>query len=170
MNKQCECWAKWNSRVNELSVDFLQVYSEKGGRGAGIESSLRRNTSYDQKSTVSPKICKVALLKRSIESAKTALDPNESDLRLRNKDMDQFVLRSFNTLSHDQEISAVQIASSFATKTQPPRITTILCRLISGCSGNMGHECTIGGRLFWCHWGWTMYLSNRRWCPDKSFW
>jgi hypothetical protein len=88
MNKQCECWAKWNSRVNELSVGFLQVYSEKGRRGAGIESSLRRNTSCDQKPTVSPKICKVALLKRSIEGAKTALDPNESDLRLRNKDMD----------------------------------------------------------------------------------
>jgi hypothetical protein len=35
-------------------------------------------------------LLKAALLKRSIEGAKTALDPNEADLRIRNKDMDQF--------------------------------------------------------------------------------
>jgi len=33
-------------------------------------------------------------------------------MRIRKKDMDQFALRCFNTLSHDREISGVQIASS----------------------------------------------------------
>jgi hypothetical protein len=52
------------------------------------------------------------LLKRSIEKAKTALEPNADDLRIRKKDMDQFALWCFNTLSHDREISGVQIANS----------------------------------------------------------
>ena len=71
-------------------------------------------TNYATKDDISPAqiLLKAALLKRSIEGAKAALDPNEADLRIRNKDMDQFALRSFNTLSHDQEISPVQIASS----------------------------------------------------------
>jgi hypothetical protein len=75
-------------------------------------------TNYATKDDVSPSqiLLKVALLRRSIEGAKAALDPNEADLRIKNKGMDQFALRSFNTLSHDQEISAVQIASSLLQK------------------------------------------------------
>jgi hypothetical protein len=75
-------------------------------------------TNYATKDDISPAqiLLKAALLKRSIEGAKAALDPNEADLRIKNKDMDQFALRSFNTLSHDQEISAVQIASSLLQK------------------------------------------------------
>jgi len=55
---------------------------------------------------------RLALLKRTIDSAKAALDPTADDLRIRMKDMDQFALRCFNTLSHDREISGVQIANS----------------------------------------------------------
>jgi hypothetical protein len=75
-------------------------------------------TNYATKDDVSPSqiLLKAALLRRSIEGAKAALDPNDADLRIRSKGMDQFALRSFNTLSHDQEISAVQIASSLLQK------------------------------------------------------
>ena len=74
-------------------------------------------TNYATKDDVSPSqiLLKAALLRRSIEGAKAALDPKEADLRIKNKGMDQFALRSFNTLSHDQEISAVQL---LAAKTQ----------------------------------------------------
>jgi hypothetical protein len=60
-------------------------------------------TNYATKDDVSPCqiLLKAALLRRSIEGAKAALDPNEADLRIKNKGMDQFALRSFNTLSHD---------------------------------------------------------------------
>ena len=62
-------------------------------------------TNYATKDDISPlqMLLKAALLKKSIEDAKAALDPNEADLRIRNKDMDQFALRSFNSLCHDQE-------------------------------------------------------------------
>ena len=40
------------------------------------------------------------------------MDPTADDLRISMKDMDQFALRCFNTLSHDREISGVQIANS----------------------------------------------------------
>jgi Helitron helicase-like domain at N-terminus/PIF1-like helicase len=71
-------------------------------------------TNYATKDDVSPQqiLVKAALLKRTIESAKAAVDPTADDLRIRMKDMDQFALRCFNTLSHDREISGVQIASS----------------------------------------------------------
>jgi hypothetical protein len=71
-------------------------------------------TNYATKDDVSPlqMLLKAALLRRSIEKAKTTLSPDATDLRLRKKDMDQFALRCFNSLSHDREISGVQIASS----------------------------------------------------------
>jgi hypothetical protein len=71
-------------------------------------------TNYATKDDVSPyqMLLKAALLKQSIEKAKATLTPDANDLRIRKKDMDQFALRCFNTLSHDREISGVQIASS----------------------------------------------------------
>jgi hypothetical protein len=71
-------------------------------------------TNYTTKDDVSPyqMLVKAALLKQSIEKAKATLTPDANDLRIRKKDMDQFALRCFNTLSHDREISGVQIASS----------------------------------------------------------
>ncbi|PVH69294.1 hypothetical protein DL98DRAFT_505961, partial [Cadophora sp. DSE1049] len=71
-------------------------------------------TNYATKDDISPyqMLVKAALLKRSIEQAKVTLTPDANDLRIRKKDMDQFALRCFNTLSHDREISGVQIASS----------------------------------------------------------
>src|SRR5436190_4886377 len=71
-------------------------------------------TNYATKDDVSPyqMLVKAALLKQSIEKAKATLTPNAEDLRIQNKDMDQFTLRCFNSLSHDREISGVQIANS----------------------------------------------------------
>ena len=71
-------------------------------------------TNYATKDDVSPQqmLIKAALLKRSIEKAKSTLTPDAIDLRIRKKDMNQFALRCFNSLSHDREISGVQIASS----------------------------------------------------------
>jgi hypothetical protein len=69
---------------------------------------------YATKDDVSPfqMLVNASLLKQSIEKAKATLTPDANDLRIRKKDMDQFALRCFNTLSHDREISGVQIASS----------------------------------------------------------
>ncbi|KAH7305355.1 hypothetical protein BKA65DRAFT_415803 [Rhexocercosporidium sp. MPI-PUGE-AT-0058] len=66
-------------------------------------------TNYATKDDVSPyqMLVKAALLKQSIEKAKATLTPDANDLRIRKKDMDQFALRCFNTLSHDREISGV---------------------------------------------------------------
>lgn len=71
-------------------------------------------TNYATKDDISPyqMLVKAALLKQMIEKAKDALTPDASDLRIRKKDMDQFALRCSNTLSHDREVSGVQIASS----------------------------------------------------------
>ncbi len=57
-------------------------------------------------------LVKAALLKQSIEKAKATQTPDAADMRFRKMDMDQFALRCFNTLSHDREISGVQIANS----------------------------------------------------------
>jgi hypothetical protein len=57
-------------------------------------------------------LVKAALLKQAIEKAKATLTLDADDLRIRKKDMDQFTLRCFNTLSHNREISGVQITSS----------------------------------------------------------
>ena len=56
-------------------------------------------------------IIKAVLLKQSIEKAKSTLTLDAIDLQIRKKDIDQFALRCFNSLSHDWEVSGVQIAS-----------------------------------------------------------
>jgi hypothetical protein len=71
-------------------------------------------TNYATKDDVSPWqiVAKAALLKQSIEKAKVAEPPTATDLRLREKGVNNFALRCFNALSHDREISGVQVASS----------------------------------------------------------
>src|SRR5438045_337225 len=71
-------------------------------------------TNYATKDDVSPyqMLVKAALLRQSIEKAKATLTPNAKELRIQKKDMDHFALRCFNSLSHDREISGVQIANS----------------------------------------------------------
>ena len=56
-------------------------------------------------------VAKAALLKQSIEKAKVAEPPTRTDLRLREKGVHNFELHYFNALSHDREISGVQVAS-----------------------------------------------------------
>lgn len=70
-------------------------------------------TNYATKDDVSPwqMVAKAALLKQSIEKAKVADPPTATDLRLREKGVNNFALRCFNALSHDREISGVQVAS-----------------------------------------------------------
>ncbi|KAK4936123.1 hypothetical protein LTR66_015377, partial [Elasticomyces elasticus] len=71
-------------------------------------------TNYATKDDVSPwqMVAKAALLKQRIERAEAAELPTRTDLRLREKGLDNFALRCFNTLSHDREISGVQVAST----------------------------------------------------------
>ncbi|KAF9884384.1 hypothetical protein FE257_001840 [Aspergillus nanangensis] len=70
-------------------------------------------TNYATKDNVSSwqMVAKAALLKQSIENAKVAEPPTATDLRLRDKGVNNFALRCFNALSHDREISGVQVAS-----------------------------------------------------------
>jgi hypothetical protein len=51
-------------------------------------------------------------LKQAIEKAKAADPPTANDLRLRERNMDNFALRCFNSLAHDREVSGVQVAST----------------------------------------------------------
>lgn len=71
-------------------------------------------TNYAAKDDVSPwqMVAKAGLLKQALEKAKVADPPTAADLRLREKGMDDFALRCFNTLAHDREISGVQVAST----------------------------------------------------------
>jgi hypothetical protein len=78
-------------------------------------SLIYYTTNYATKDDVSPQqmLVKAALLKQSIEKARSTLKPDANDLRIRNSNiMDHFELRCFNILSHDREISGVQIAST----------------------------------------------------------
>lgn len=70
-------------------------------------------TNYATKDDVSPWqiVAKAALLKQRIERARAAQSPTITDLRLQQTGFDNFALRCFNTLSHDREISGVQVAS-----------------------------------------------------------
>ncbi|KAJ5111789.1 hypothetical protein NUU61_001419 [Penicillium alfredii] len=70
-------------------------------------------TNYATKDDVSPWqiVAKAALLKQRIERAQAAESPTTTDLRLQKTGLDNFALRCFNTLSHDREISGVQVAS-----------------------------------------------------------
>ena len=87
-------------------------------------------TNYATKDDVSPEqlLAKAALLKQSIEKAKTTEAPTPSDLRLREKGMDKFAQRCFNTLACDREISGVQVAS---TLLQLPTFYTVNSNFIS---------------------------------------
>lgn len=69
-------------------------------------------TNYATKDDVSPwqMVAKGALLKQAIEKAKRADPSTATDLRLQEKDMDNFALRCFNSLAHDREVSGVQVA------------------------------------------------------------
>jgi hypothetical protein len=71
-------------------------------------------TNYATKDDVSSLqiVLKAALLRQSIDVAKTTESPTATDLRLREKGMDSFALRCFNALSHDREVSGVQVAST----------------------------------------------------------
>jgi hypothetical protein len=71
-------------------------------------------TNYATKDDVSPwqVLAKTALLKQSVDQAKLTEHPTPTELRLRDKGMDNFALRCFNTLSRDREISGVQVAST----------------------------------------------------------
>ena len=70
-------------------------------------------TNYATKHDVSQYqlILTAAILRQSLENAKTAAEPSESQLRIRDRDMDKFALRAFNRLSCDREISGPQAAS-----------------------------------------------------------
>jgi hypothetical protein len=57
-------------------------------------------------------VLKAALLKESAEKAKTTATPNITELRLREANPANFLLRCFNALALDREVSGVQIASS----------------------------------------------------------
>ncbi|KAJ5198759.1 uncharacterized protein N7498_007876 [Penicillium cinerascens] len=71
-------------------------------------------TNYATKDDVSPchMVTKAALLKQMIEHAAAAPTPSTVDIRLRQRGMDKFALRCFNSLSQDREISGVQVAST----------------------------------------------------------
>jgi hypothetical protein len=71
-------------------------------------------TNYATKDDVSPwqMAAKAALLKQMIDRASSDPTPSTADLRLRQRGMDNFALRCFNSLSQDREISGVQVASS----------------------------------------------------------
>ncbi|KAJ5664585.1 hypothetical protein N7507_005316 [Penicillium longicatenatum] len=71
-------------------------------------------TNYATKDDVSPwqLIAKGALLKQAIEKAKAADPSTANDLWLRERNMDNFALRCFNSLAHDREVSGVQVAST----------------------------------------------------------
>lgn len=56
-------------------------------------------------------VTKAALLKQMIERASEAPAPTTADSRLRQRGMDKFALRCFNSLSQDREMSGVQVAS-----------------------------------------------------------
>jgi hypothetical protein len=57
-------------------------------------------------------VTKAALLRQAIDRAKVAVPPTATDLRLRERGMDKFALRCFNSLAQDREVSGVQAAST----------------------------------------------------------
>jgi hypothetical protein len=71
-------------------------------------------TNYATKDDVSPSqiVTKAALLKQAIDRASSTPAPSLADVRLRQKGMDKFALRCFNSLAQDREVSGVQVAST----------------------------------------------------------
>src|SRR5204862_521258 len=93
-------------------------FIERTGRDVSIdEEALRVFERYRWKA---------ALLKQSIEKAKATQTPDAADMRFREIDMDKFALRCFNTLSHDREISGVQIANSLLQLPTYTNLVTIV--------------------------------------------
>ena len=87
-------------------------------------------TNYATKDDISPEqmLAKAALLKQSIEKARVAEHPTAAETRLREKGMDQFALRCFNTLANHRKISGVQVAN---TLLQYPDSYTVGSRFFS---------------------------------------
>ena len=56
-------------------------------------------------------ILAAAMLKHTVEAAKTVSDFSERQLRIRHQDMNKFTLQVFNHLSEDCKISDSQVAS-----------------------------------------------------------
>src|SRR5205814_2652215 len=56
-------------------------------------------------------ILAAAMLKHTVEAAKTVSDFSERQLRIRHQDMNKFTLQVFNHLSEDHKISGSQAAS-----------------------------------------------------------
>ncbi|KAJ5370019.1 uncharacterized protein N7496_006111 [Penicillium cataractarum] len=71
-------------------------------------------TNYATKDDISPcqMVTKAALLKQMIERAAAAPAPTSADSRLRQRGLNNFALRCFNSLSQDREVSGVQVASA----------------------------------------------------------
>jgi len=57
-------------------------------------------------------LLKAVLLKKTTEKAKATSTPDATNLQLQQQDLNQSLLRRFNSLSHDWEISSVQIVST----------------------------------------------------------
>ena len=57
-------------------------------------------------------LLKAVLLKETTEKEKATSTPDATNLQLQQQDLNQFLLRCFNSLSQDREISGVQIAST----------------------------------------------------------
>lgn len=57
-------------------------------------------------------VAKAVLLKQAIDRANSTSLPNTADSRFREKGMNKFALRCFNSLSQDREVSGVQVAST----------------------------------------------------------
>jgi hypothetical protein len=72
-------------------------------------SLLYHITNYATKDDVSPgqMVTKAALLKQAIDRARSTSIPSLADSRLRERGMDKFALRCFNSLSQDREVSGV---------------------------------------------------------------
>ncbi|KAL2801994.1 hypothetical protein BJX63DRAFT_426386 [Aspergillus granulosus] len=71
-------------------------------------------TNYATKDDISPlqMVTKAALMKQAIDHANNTQAPTTIDLQLRQRGMDNFALRCFNSLSQDCEVSGVQVAST----------------------------------------------------------
>jgi hypothetical protein len=71
-------------------------------------------TNYATKDDISPlqMVTKAALLKQAINQANTTQSPTTTQMRLRQRGMDNFTLCCFNSLSQDRKVSRVQVAST----------------------------------------------------------
>ncbi|KAI2734368.1 hypothetical protein DTO013F2_10324 [Penicillium roqueforti] len=103
-----------SSKIDDLGVIHLaRNHPWVNPWNPSIASCLRSNHDISlDTDRLKIMIAKGALLKQAIEKAKTAVPPTATDLRLRERDMDNFALRCFNSLAHEREVSGVQVAST----------------------------------------------------------